>query len=161
MIMCESLYGQPYAVVPERLIFRPSVYALIPHAGKIVLITIRGTGKYGLPGGAVEPHERLEQALIREVREETGLAVSVERLLHFKETLFYYDPSDSAFHTLSFFFLCHSQTVTLIADELVDDGELPEAMCPRWINPYMLRPDEIQGFFTDVIALLPDVLPRN
>jgi nucleoside triphosphatase len=158
MVICRSLYGHHHAVAPEQLIFRPAVYAIIPHERKIVLVRVRSTGKYGLPGGAVEVHERLEDALRREVREETGLVIEVLRLLHFKETFFYYDPSDSAYHSLSFFFLCHPRTVSLIADDQVDDGEAPEAECPRWINPYELCPDDIQGFGVDLFTLLPQVL---
>lgn len=156
MVICQTMSGQPYAVAPDRLIFRPSVYAIIPRATAIVLITLRSTGKYGLPGGAVEPHEPLEQALHREVREETGLTVVIERLLHFKETFFYYEPADRAYHTLSFFYLCQPQTRTLIPDDQVHDGAFPEASCPRWIDPSNISPHDIQGFFRDeLVALLP------
>lgn len=40
------------------------------------------TGRWELPGGAVEEGEELEEALRREVREETALAVTVGRPFH-------------------------------------------------------------------------------
>lgn len=47
-----------------------------------VLLQRRGDfGKWGFPGGAVELGETPEQAAIREVKEETGLDVEINRLL--------------------------------------------------------------------------------
>jgi ADP-ribose pyrophosphatase YjhB (NUDIX family) len=38
--------------------------------------------QWSLPGGGLEPGETLEACLVREVREETGLVVGLERLLY-------------------------------------------------------------------------------
>lgn len=38
------------------------------------------SGKWGLPGGLLEMNERMEDGLIREVKEETGLTITVEQI---------------------------------------------------------------------------------
>ena len=56
-----------------------------------VLIVRRGRppahGLYTLPGGGVELGETLEEAIIREVREETGLAITPLALVGFREAI--------------------------------------------------------------------------
>lgn len=63
----------------------PCAGAVITDAGGRLLLIRRGhqpgAGLWSLPGGRVEPGETAEQAMIREVREETGLAVRAVRLL--------------------------------------------------------------------------------
>eukprot|EP01047_Picozoa_sp_COSAG01_P097509 COSAG01_NODE_27826_length_676_cov_0.620451_1_plen_151_part_10 len=41
--------------------------------GKVLILRKRGEAIFSAPGGKVEPGETLEQAVVREVREETGL----------------------------------------------------------------------------------------
>jgi len=60
------------------------VGAIIVHKGKILLEKRKnapGKGKWSVPGGLVELGESLEQAVIREVKEETGLEVEEPRLI--------------------------------------------------------------------------------
>lgn len=61
---------------------RVGAFAVIRDADGRVLISRRvDSGWYNLPGGGVEPHESAPEGVIREVREETGLEVSVGRLI--------------------------------------------------------------------------------
>jgi ADP-ribose pyrophosphatase YjhB (NUDIX family) len=47
----------------------------------LVKVTYQKSHPWGLPGGGLEYGEHPETAVVREVREETGLHVSIERLL--------------------------------------------------------------------------------
>jgi 8-oxo-dGTP diphosphatase len=47
----------------------------------LVKLTYQRYHPWGLPGGGLEYGESAEQAVIREVREETGLVVEIEKLL--------------------------------------------------------------------------------
>jgi 8-oxo-dGTP diphosphatase len=60
------------------------VGAVIVHEGKILLEKRKnapGKGKWSIPGGLVELGESTEQAVVREVKEETGLEVEEPRLI--------------------------------------------------------------------------------
>jgi ADP-ribose pyrophosphatase YjhB (NUDIX family) len=70
------------SLVGHELLQLPSVAALCrDEAGRILLVRQADSGKWSTPGGAIEPGETPEQAVIREVQEETGLAIVVNELL--------------------------------------------------------------------------------
>ena len=61
---------------------RPGVAAILYNTeGQILLQRRSDNGLWGLPGGSVEIGESVRDAIIREVREETGLKAEVLRLI--------------------------------------------------------------------------------
>jgi ADP-ribose pyrophosphatase YjhB (NUDIX family) len=63
--------------------FRIGVFALIHDGERVLLARRRDSGWWNLPGGGMERGETVDEALRREVAEETGLEVAVRRLLAF------------------------------------------------------------------------------
>jgi ADP-ribose pyrophosphatase YjhB (NUDIX family) len=81
------------------------VVAAIIRNGKKLLLTkeILESGRefWSFPGGGVNFGESLEEAVKREIKEELGMGIKVEKLLGFKEAIF---PKYN-YHTVIFFFL--------------------------------------------------------
>lgn len=68
---------------------------------------------FALPGGFVDVGETIESAVVREMREEISLDVSIEKLLGV-----YSDPSrDSRFHTASIVYICKAYGSPVAADD--------------------------------------------
>jgi 8-oxo-dGTP pyrophosphatase MutT (NUDIX family) len=78
MPLVKSYYRDPGA--PRPTFYTLGVTALIERDGKLLLERRRDTGQWNPPGGKVELDESLEQALRKEVLEETGLTVAGYRL---------------------------------------------------------------------------------
>ena len=78
--------------------------------GDRVLLVKRGheplKGQWSLPGGAVELGETLEAAIVREVREETGLDVDVGPIVDVLDRLLYDRDGRIEYHYVLVDFLC-------------------------------------------------------
>lgn len=57
------------------LIMVGAAVSIVDIKGRVLLLRRTDNGCWGLPGGAMEPGETLEEAALRETREETGLAL--------------------------------------------------------------------------------------
>jgi 8-oxo-dGTP pyrophosphatase MutT (NUDIX family) len=150
-VACRTLYGEERLVPREKLVLRPSAYAIILHQGRVLLVRMRHTGHYTLPGGGINTGERIEDGLRREVREETGIEVQVERFAAFTEDFFYYDPLDEAIHGLLFFYICRPHSFDLAGDDQVEAGEVER---PSWIDVEKLKERDFHSHGGLIMAIL-------
>ena len=115
--------------------------------GRVVLVR-RGNeplvGTWTLPGGAVETGETLEEAVVREVLEETGLEVGPGAILEVVEHMERDDTGAVLFHFVIVDFLCAWRSGVLAAGS--DAGAVTLVACDD-----LERPDVTQKT-RDVIA---------
>lgn len=82
-----------------------------------VLLTLRGNepsrGRWGLPGGVVELGERVEDAVVRETEEETGIRIKPKRLLTVFDSIVRDDEGGIRYHYVLSEYLCEAVDGTL------------------------------------------------
>lgn len=99
-------------VTEATVAFRPSAKAVVVVDGRVLVTRNRTPGDDGpdwhiFPGGGQHPGETLSDALVREVREETGIEVRPGRLLWVREVILALRadwPFDAGQHLLEFMF---------------------------------------------------------
>ena len=96
-------------------------------AGRVLLV--REDGEWLAPGGEVEPGESHAEALVREVREETGVEIGVGALRAVTEVAFEHGNDRLAFHFAHY--AATPETTALATDPGVD-GEEIEAV--EWVE---------------------------
>jgi 8-oxo-dGTP diphosphatase len=128
--------------------------AIVIKDTEILLMWRKSKGKeyYVLPGGGVEVNENVEEAVLREVKEETTLDVKIEKLLYHHH---YINHSDQ------FFYLCSYLGGTPMlgdANEREDmRKENNEYYQPLWIklddlDKLLLYPLEIRDWLIEDVA---------
>lgn len=102
-----------------------SARALVVENGKILLSHESKTGFYMSPGGSLEDGESLEDCCIRELREEAGYKVRVEKP--------FVTVNEYCYDTLyvSNYFICH---VTGECERALTETEKSKGMMPAWVN---------------------------
>ncbi|MFA6073033.1 MAG: NUDIX hydrolase [Candidatus Woesearchaeota archaeon] len=98
---------------------------LLEHEGKFLLgkrNKINAKDFWIIPGGGVEYGEKIEDAAIREFKEETNLDVEITRFIGFKEII----NLPKNYHSVIFFFLAKPKHLELnISDELSEAEVFP------------------------------------
>ena len=131
-ITCIDVEGNTYEVPASKLRWRPSAYGVVINDGHILL-----SKQFGdccdLPGGGVGLGESPESAVIREVKEETGIDVKSPKLLGVKNSYFQAAHSNNkSYQSLLLYFVCE-----YVGGELSTDGfdgeEKTYAELAEWI----------------------------
>jgi 8-oxo-dGTP pyrophosphatase MutT (NUDIX family) len=112
---------------------------LVDGENRILLHHRTDNDTWGIPGGAVELGERVEETAIRETREEVGLTCHALELLgvYSGPELYYQYPNGDEIHNVSVVYLCRDFSGTIEVDPVEGTearffpiGELPEAISP-------------------------------
>ncbi|GGK79409.1 HAD-IIA family hydrolase [Haloarcula sebkhae] len=138
-------WDNPQYSWPEDI--RPGVGAVVLNeSGEVLLVKRADREQWALPTGTVERGEPVEEAISREVQEETGLQITADRLTgvysHPHQQVFSY-PSGETVHFVTNCFSCSIDGGTLEADHdealevgFFDTDRLPSQilpMHPQWI----------------------------
>jgi 8-oxo-dGTP pyrophosphatase MutT (NUDIX family) len=118
------------ACVGHDLLVHPSAGACIRDREGRILLLRRSDGLWSVPGGGMEPRERLEETVVREVREEIGLEVEPVALIGVyssPEYIFAY-PNGDRMQPIITFFECR-----VVGGEIVPDME--EILEARYFGP--------------------------
>ena len=121
----------------EQIFLNFSSACIVNNEGKI-LLQKRGDfeNAWGFPGGALELGESAEEALVREVKEETGLTVKAERLIGVYTKYFLEYPNHDKAQLIVFFFLCKITGGELYIDnqETIDLQFFEPTQAPKLFN---------------------------
>ena len=85
--------------------FNYRVCGMIIHDGKILAMHDQRSPYYYLPGGRVQLGETVEDAVLRELREELEIDAKIVRPLWFNQGFFTEDVSGERFHEICLYFL--------------------------------------------------------
>ncbi|MBO4398555.1 MAG: NUDIX domain-containing protein [Lachnospiraceae bacterium] len=118
-----------------RVHVRPSARAIIERDGRFLVMHSRKYDYFKFPGGGIEAGETPEQAMIREVREETGYFVKPETIEEYGRVLRRNrdakDP-EAIFEQQNYYYFCE------IGEERVpvvrEDYEIEEGFEPLWVD---------------------------
>ncbi len=127
--------GEPLDRLPD--VIRPGTTAVVLNeAGEVLLEKRADNGFWGLPGGSVDKGESVAEAIVREVREETGLDVDVKRLIGVYSDPRFYSitryPNGDVVQYVTACFECEARGGELrMSEESTDIGYFPVDALPE------------------------------
>jgi 8-oxo-dGTP diphosphatase len=158
-VTASDVRGNTYHVPVEKLSWRPAAYAVVLHEGKLLLSKQFGT--FHLPGGAIELGETPQEAVIREVKEETGFIVENPRLIEVQNSFFTWkdETEEVHYHALLLFYRCHfvggEASIEEMEEATMGFGDMPE-----WI-PFEKLESIQRGSTFDWLTIVKKVAIEN
>lgn len=114
---------------------RPSVRAIIERDGKLAMVHSLKYDYYSFPGGGIEENESHSQALVREIREETGLNIIEQTISEYgsvlslqKSTYF----ENTVFEQENFYYRC--ETNAEISARKLEDYEIEHNLVLEFVH---------------------------
>lgn len=122
----------------------PTVSAVIFNPeGKILLCKSHKWGnKYVIPGGHIELGEKMEDALKREILEETGLHIYDIKLISLKESI-YSDTFHENKHLIFIDYICKTDSFDVTLND--------ESESYIWVDLMEIEQNELGGFSKDLL----------
>ena len=132
-VICIDVHGKTKDFLAKEVKWRPAAYGIVIKDSKILLSKQFGN-RYDLPGGGVDLNETMEEAVIREVKEETGIDVKSPKFIDMKESFFWDSHSEGVpYHCLMFYYFCEYVGGKLSTDGF-DEWEKEYAQLAEWIS---------------------------
>lgn len=133
--------------------FNLRVGAIIIQDHKLLVVKNARDPYYYSVGGRVHLHETMDQAIVREVAEETGVTFEIENLGFIHENFFVLAATGEVFHEISaFYFMKPNPHHTMNRNSFTEDG-IEEHLV--WISMTELNNFEIYPRFFQTEILLP------
>jgi ADP-ribose pyrophosphatase YjhB (NUDIX family) len=150
---CDST-GAPLKKIPDRLGVATNGFVR-DETGKILLQCRADIDFWSMPGGNVEIGESVEQGVVREVYEETGLEVRVERLIGVysepESYPFMSYPDGFTIHYVTHVFTCdHIAGELRLSDESTDIGYFAADNLPK--NTLLSHRIRIEDALTGLVS---------
>lgn len=136
MIRHEIIHPPDLPVNSTSVFNRTAVRAVILREDRLLMIFSRNMGDYKFPGGGVEAGEGLQDALRREVLEESGyyLAGDSQKIAHITEFRKAREDEFELYRLDSLYFRCRAAD-TAPVDLQLDDYEERLGFEARWVSP--------------------------
>lgn len=133
--------------------FNFRVAGIAVHLHRILLHTTLQDDFWNLPGGRVEFQESTDQALIREIREELGIDIQLDKLLYVNEDFFEY--ARMKYHEIGFYYTFSFPEGHEILDR---EGEFPGIEDGGRLIFKWFTIEELQGLSVYPVELKTDIM---
>lgn len=135
-MISKDIDGNEYEITASDLTWRPSAYGIVLHENSVLLV--KEKGKFHLPGGGIDIGEDPKDAVLREVKEETGCTVSNPKLINLASSFFSYGADDNPpnlqhVHSLLLYYSCEYISTNL-NDVHLDEHEKAYGLTAQWVE---------------------------